>query len=138
MSSNARSHFLEDLCTGVCMARTQYPKGLSARGRAFWKSTTDAFDLSDAELELLKEVCRSLDLLDLMADRVELDGLMVTGSTGQLTIHPAVSQANGTRQLVGKLLAQLQLPDESGEAEVQSFETARARKAAQVRWRKHG
>jgi hypothetical protein len=59
----------------------------------------------------------------------------VDGSAGQRRIHPAVNELRQARQLLARLLAQLGLPDESGQAVVETFETKRARSAANERWR---
>jgi len=44
--------------------KASVPKGLAARGGAFWSSITTMFDLSAAELEILLEVCRTMGRLD--------------------------------------------------------------------------
>ena len=109
------------------------PPGLGRRGGSFWRRVVAGFDLDDAERELLVEVCRSLDTLDSLADVVAAEGHTVAGSRGQRVTHPAVGELRLTRQLVGRLLAQLQLPDEDG-VSLSSPTSARARRAAAIRW----
>ena len=48
------------------MAKTT-PEGLGARGLSFWRRANRGYDFSASELELLTEVCRSLDELERMA-----------------------------------------------------------------------
>lgn len=112
------------------------PKGLKVRGRGFWQRTVKAFDLSDLELELLAEVCRLLDEVDELRASVEAEGMTVKGSTGQLRVHPAVGELRQHRLALGRLLAQLELPDEEGES-LPSPTVARGRKAANRRWAPH-
>jgi len=90
------------------------PKGLQARGRAFWKSVTSQFELSLDETELLVEVCRLLDQCERLAAVIVEDGETVTGSTGQIRIHPGIGELRGSRLALGRLLAQLGLPGEDG------------------------
>jgi hypothetical protein len=112
------------------------PKGLAARGRRFWRLTTERFDLSDGELEVLTEVCRTLDNLDRLDAAISRDGVTVAGSAGQTVVHPAVTEARGQRALLHRLVAALALPDEDG-ATVPTAGTLRAKRAASVRWAGH-
>lgn len=110
------------------------PDGLQDRGRRFWDAAVMVYDLGLDELELLAEVARELDVAEGLAGVLARDGLMVTGSTGQPRVHPAVSEARASRQAIGRMLAQLSLPTEDDEPAVISPTVARARNAAQARW----
>jgi len=118
------------------MASPKIPPGLADRGKAFWRDTVTEYELSRGELELLAEACRALDQCDGLRSALDVDGYTVRGSEGQPRVHPAVSQLNATRTLLGRLLAQLALPDPEGEA-TPSQASLRARKAAQDRWAGH-
>jgi hypothetical protein len=111
---------------------TSAPEDLGPRGRAFWRATLDRWELTGPETELLTEVCRTLDEIDGLREVLPA-GLMSTGSTGQPVVHPALAQIRASRALVGRLLAQLQLPDETG-ASLPSPAQIRASKAVQARW----
>ena len=113
------------------------PRDLQARGRAFWRTTVAAFDLSDVELELLRECCRLLDECEALRTAVERDGTTVPGCAGQTRVHPALGEVRQHRLALGKLLAQLALPDESGES-LASPVQACGRNAAQTRWGRRG
>lgn len=113
------------------------PRDLAARGRAFWRTTVATFDLSEVELELLRECCRLLDECEQLRTTVDEDGTTVKGSTGQPRVHPALGELRQHRLALGKLLAQLDLPDEAGES-LPSPTSARARRAAQSRWGTRG
>lgn len=112
------------------------PDGLKERGAGFWKRTLKDYELTDSEVQLLAETCRTLDNLDALADAVATDGATVKGSMGQTVVHPALGEARGQRQVLHKLLAALALPDLEDEtaAPVLSPTQIRARKAAGTRW----
>jgi hypothetical protein len=109
------------------------PVGLERRGRAFWDHTTARYTLSEAERQMLAEVCRSLDTVEALEAALVAHGVTVEGSKGQPRLHPAVAEIRQQRLALGRLLAQLDLPDEHGEA-IASPSQARARKAARARW----
>ncbi|WP_336922375.1 P27 family phage terminase small subunit [Aquipuribacter sp. SD81] len=108
------------------------PAALGARGRRFWATTLGTFDLSDAEAELLAECCRLLDEIDALRRSVEQDGTTVRGSTGQPRVHPALAEVRQHRLALGRLLSQLDLPDEDGG--VVSPMRARSRRGHAARW----
>jgi hypothetical protein len=75
-------------------------------------------------------VCESL------RDSVDAEGTMVKGSTGQVRVHPALGELRQHRLPLGRLLAQLALPDVD-ETTLKTPTQARASWAAQTRWRAH-
>lgn len=109
------------------------PAGLAPRGRSFWDRTVEDNEPSDTELELLAEVCRSLDLADALRAVVADQGVTALGSTGQIVVHPAVTELRQLRLSIGRLVAQLAIPDDEDET-VDSPATVRARGAAKARW----
>jgi phage terminase small subunit len=113
--------------------RPSAPKGLTDRGRRFWRTVVAGYELEPDELELLVEICRLLDQVEALQAVLEQDGLTATGSVGQVRVHPAVGELRSSRALLGKLLAQLELPDPEGES-LSTPTQARARKAARSRW----
>jgi P27 family predicted phage terminase small subunit len=113
------------------------PRDLGARGRAFWRQAMDTYELSEVETELLKECCRLLDECETLRESVDSEGTTVKGSTGQFRVHPALGEVRQHRLALGKLLAQLDLPDESGEALLSPVQ-ARAKRAADARWGRRG
>lgn len=109
------------------------PGGLGSRGAAFWRSTTGTFDLTDAEGELLAECCRMLDEIDALQEAVTREGVTTRGSAGQTRAHPALAEVRQHRLALGRLLAQLQLPDEEGQS-LATPTQARGRNANRGRW----
>ncbi len=87
-------------------------------------------------MELLRECCRLLDECESLRTAVERDGTTVKGSTGQPRVHPALGELRQHRLALGKLLAQIALPDVDN-ATLRSPVQARASRAAQSRWATH-
>lgn len=108
------------------------PTGLSVRAGAFWRRTAADFDLSDGELELLAETAWLISEVDALRAALDVDGLTVQGSTGQVRVHPAVNEVRQHRMALARLLKQLDLPAQDDEPE--SWTTKNARAAAQARW----
>ena len=109
------------------------PTDLAARGCALWRLTVRDFELSEVELQLLGECCRLLDEFESLRRAVERDGATVAGSTGQPRVHPAIGELRQHRLALGRLLAQLALPDAADDRLASSVQV-RGRKAAQSRW----
>lgn len=87
------------------------PDGLGDRGSRFWRQVTSEFVLRADEQQLLTEACRMLDLVDRLADVVDDDGATTSGSRGQLTVHPCLSELRQVRQELRHHLRELGLPD---------------------------
>ena len=117
----------------VTARRAPAPKGLGTRGRAFWRRVTSDFELAIDELELLVEVARALDECEALHQVVDEQGRTVTGSRGQVVAHPALAELRQTRIMLGRLLAQLELPDDEG-ASLPTPLQARGRQANRARW----
>lgn len=106
----------------------------------FSASVLEEYDLGPDERRLLAEAERTLAELDRIA--VELEGapLMLAGSTGQMRAHPLLSEARAHRELLGKLLARLALPDDDEEDQeptlAQRLASSKAQRAANARWGK--
>lgn len=115
-------------------ARPRVPKGLRTGGRKLWRDVVEAYELTAPELRLLGQVCVTIDAIDELDELVSTEGTMTVGSKGQPVLHPAVAEARLQRLALGRLLAQLCLPDPEGGV-VRSPAQVRARRAAQVRWR---
>ena len=110
------------------------PAGLATRGKRYWSAVMGAFDLTDSELEVLLEVCRTLDSLDALDAAVAERGAMVPGSAGQPVVNPALTEARGQRALLHRLMAALALPDEDG-ASIPTAHSQRGKVANAARWR---
>jgi hypothetical protein len=117
---------------------------LGERGAAFWRATVEGFELRADELQLLLEVCRSLDLADALQAEIPAGrGFVVGGSRGQPVISPVVSELRSVRLAIGAMLKQLRLPDDEtdGRPTLSQMRSAAGQKGAQSRWqggRRHG
>ncbi|HYK96132.1 MAG TPA: hypothetical protein VE011_09745 [Candidatus Dormibacteraeota bacterium] len=112
---------------------TPAPRGLGARGRRLWRRLVADFDFSVPELELLAEACRTLDSIDFIATALAGAELAIPGSRGQLTAHPLLAEQRQQRELLGRLIGRLQLPDEDPD-DASAAATRFARRGAQARW----
>ena len=109
------------------------PSGLADRGQGFWTSMNSLLpDFNRKELTLLEEACRSLDSIEALAQAVDRDGLMVSGSKGQLVLHPAVSELRQQQLVFSRLMMAMRLPEDS--AAEQQMRSKRARLGASARW----
>jgi hypothetical protein len=110
------------------------PPGLGPRGLAFWTVTASEFELTEGELAILREACRTLDTLDALAEVIATGGPMAKGSAGQPVLHPAVAEARAQRLVLHRLLSALNLPDPEGTPQVTSARSASSRQKARQRW----
>ncbi|WP_336208223.1 hypothetical protein [Nonomuraea sp. LPB2021202275-12-8] len=86
------------------------PAGTRESGRRLWASVLAEYDLEEHELALLREMVRTVDLLDELDEAVHADGLMVTGPGLQQRVHPAAVEARQQKIALARLAAALRLP----------------------------
>ena len=112
------------------------PNGLGNRGRALWRSIVkglpDGWELDEREVALLTLAARQTDDVAKLETAIKREGLMVAGSAGQPVLNPAVAEARQGRLALGRLLGQIELPDEEGKARGEA--SRRGQKAARARW----
>jgi P27 family predicted phage terminase small subunit len=89
------------------------PAGLSERARRLWDAVTAQYELDDHHLVLLESACRALDRAGAAAAVLERSGLTVTNKRGELRAHPLVGVERDARQLMARLLRELQLDIEA-------------------------
>jgi hypothetical protein len=85
------------------------PRKSGAAGRRLWRTVLETFDLQSHELELLRQLVRTADVISDLDAIVAADGLMSSSAQGP-RVHPAAVEARQQRQTLGRLLAALQLP----------------------------
>ena len=113
--------------------RPRAPKGLGPAGRRFWKAILADYDLSAGEVELLRQACRVVNLVDRADEALAADNLVVPGSRGQPVINPLAGETATQRRVLEHLIRSMALPW-PGEDEGHVRSPA-AREAAQQRWR---
>lgn len=92
------------------------------------------YELTAPERRLLAEACATIDTLAALGEVVEAEGVTAEGSKGQTVTHPAVAEARQQRLALGRLVAQLALPDPEG-GTIRTASQVGAQAAAQARWR---
>jgi hypothetical protein len=107
--------------------------GLSSAGRRLWRAVVAVYELSPAEMELLRQACRTVDLLDRLDVELLDQPLTVTGSTGQPRANPLLASGAEQRRTLEGLMRDLALPMPD-EVEGRRRSPAAA-VAAQARWR---
>lgn len=115
------------------MTSREIPAGLSPRGAALWAQVSDAYQLGPDEVEVLVELCRTVDMAEVLAAEC-LANPMVEGRFGR-TVNPAVREVRLQRSEMRHLAAALGLPDSTGKPNIESGNTKRARRAANARWK---
>lgn len=115
------------------------PDDLGVAGRDFWDALHSDFDgFNPADLAMIGEIARSLDLLDDLRRTIAETGVLTSGSKGQPVAHPALAAIVTLQRSVAFLIRQLGLEeDEAPDASpsVRPATSAKARRAAQTRWR---
>lgn len=93
----------------------QAPRGLKTAGKRLWRTTLEAFELTEHELSLLREACRNVDLLDDLQAVIDREGVLDESPQGRRA-HPAVVELRQQRLVFARLVAQLGIPvdDEDG------------------------
>lgn len=83
------------------------PAGLSRRSSTLWRAVVDEFELSPAEMELLRSALVALDRADAAAKVIDAEGVTVRDRYGSPKMHPAVDVESRSRTLYGRFVAQL-------------------------------
>jgi P27 family predicted phage terminase small subunit len=108
------------------------PTGISARAKRLFRAVVRDYELSDAEVELLRCACEALDRADAAAKIVRAEGLTVLDRYGSPKTHPAVDVEARSRALFARFVGQLgvKLPP------TEDIGSVRARQAAGARWQR--
>jgi hypothetical protein len=94
---------------------------------------TGHYELFPAELETLRQACRTVDLLARMDEVLMVQDPVQEGGMGQPKAHPLLAQVADHRRLLGGLFRDLSLPMPDEDAGRRRSPAAVA--AAQARWR---
>ena len=114
------------------------PRGLSGRGRRFWRETTGRYLFRPDELELLTEACRCMMLLDTIEAECLASPLLVAGTRGSAKSSPLLVELRLQRATLQRLLRGLRLPDDLPATSMGSTRSRAASHAANARWRGDG
>ena len=83
------------------------PESLGAAGRRLWRAVVGVYELSPAEVELLRQACRTVDVLDRLDVELLDEPLTVTGSTGQPRANPLLASSAEQRRTLAGLMRDL-------------------------------
>ncbi len=105
------------------------------RGQEFWNAIVGKYDLSESEIALLIEACRTIDILDSLDQSIRAEGPTILTDAGRTAVNPAVAAANNARTTLRQLISALALPDDAGER-VPGGYAMRGKTGAAARWSK--
>jgi hypothetical protein len=108
------------------------PNGLGTKGKAFWRSVLDVYELSPSELAILERACRVLDRLERIDFIAARSAPAVKGSRDNLRPNPVYQQAIEHEKAFDMLVRSLALPMPD---EAEGFRRSPDQRAkAQKRW----
>jgi len=85
------------------------PEGLLEGGRRLWSATLGAFDLAEHEQIIMREACRTVDLLDDLQRLIDAQGPVLPWGDGSRA-NPAAVEARQHRIALARLIASLGIP----------------------------
>lgn len=109
------------------------PSGLGSTGIRLWDDLVSVWELRPDEYRLLEHAARTVDELGRLQDLLARTDLFVEGSNGQPRSTPLLADLRGHRDLLLKLLRQLDLPDGVVAPQRSALSEKRAA-AANTRW----
>jgi hypothetical protein len=112
------------------------PDRIGPRGKAFWLSVQSELEFNVRETGLLTEVCRVLATIDLLAESIAADGVMLEGSQGQRVLNAAVAELRQQQAAYARLVTQLNLEGAATGEAMRSPRAASAAATAKRRWQK--
>lgn len=113
------------------------PAGLGDAGSQFFRWAHSAYALDARDSPVLLELCRTLDEIELLTEAVARDGVVTSGSKGQVVEHPAMAGLRAHRVVLDRLFVRLGLPGAEDEEKPRTAAQIRARAAASARWAGH-
>jgi hypothetical protein len=96
--------------TGQSPKRTVYPEPFGDGGKAMWREITSTYALSSTELALLKQLCRTIDRLDVLELAAKDVPPVIEARQGTVT-HPVLVEIRQQSTVMARLVASLRLPD---------------------------
>jgi hypothetical protein len=115
------------------MAQVTPLTSVRSRGQVFADLVHDRYELDEPEEQILTQLSRLMDHADALQAAVEADGAVIVTVRGDRRPNPAIAEVRQVSATIGRLLAQLALPDSAGDL-LASPTQQRARRAANTRW----
>ncbi|MFG1617354.1 hypothetical protein ACGFI3_31715 [Nonomuraea wenchangensis] len=112
------------------------PPGLAERGLEAWNRLTVEYVFRTDELHVVREFCRTLDLLERLAAELETAPTMVMSPSQGSVPNRLFAEIRQQRLALRGLASSLALPDEAGSrgGDGQLTVSQNARKASRARW----
>lgn len=85
------------------------PEGLRKTGRSLWRTVMTDYELTEPEQVMLREACRTADLIDSLQGTLDAEGTMSESSQG-IRVHPAAVELRQQRVTLARLWAALRVP----------------------------
>lgn len=122
------------------MAAQPTPRGLKAGGKKLWTKITEDYDLRADELAILTQACATIDTIEAIQKAHDQAGnpLLATGSMGQETVHPYLTELRAQRAQLTRLLSTIGIPDATGGDGPGTDASAAGANLVQLRWGKRG
>jgi hypothetical protein len=99
-----------------------------------WRAVLPKYVLDPLELITLEQAARLSDVIAALDRAVVEQGPLSSGSKGQTVPHPAIGAAAACRRELGKLIRDLDLPDENEPAPQARRSRSQQSRAAESRW----
>jgi phage terminase small subunit len=109
------------------------PPLLGPAGLKTWREIVRTYELSPGELEVLRQVCATVDTIAWCHEQLASEPMVVAGSVGQSRPNPLLASLADQRRTLATLWRELSLPmpdEDQGQRR-----TPQATEAAQARWR---
>lgn len=98
----------------MVLAISKYPPksdGIGPRGRRAWRDLVSRYEFDDDEVDILRELARCVDRLDLLDAEIVENGMTSLGSMGQVVANPALAEARQQQALLVRLRKALRLTE---------------------------
>jgi hypothetical protein len=117
------------------MGRKAEPAGLGVKALELWREIVGKFELRADERRALEDACRTVDLIERLQARLDVDPDYVPGSNGQEVANPLFAEVRLQRAQLVRQLQALHLPDAEDSPAARS---AHGRALAAQRWKRAG
>src|SRR6202035_1043081 len=107
------------------------PRDLQKSGKALWRNITQTTEFDAAEIALLHQLCRVIDIIDRIWADIGDMGVTVAGSTGQPKANPLLAEMREQVKVADQLVTALAIP--IGNEEVGKRRSGAARAVAKTR-----
>lgn len=113
------------------------PAGLGKAGKKLWRDMVKLLDLRPDELASLAQAASTVDELERLQAALANAPLTVSGSKGQPRPNPLLDEVRRHREVLARLLARIEVPDDDAEAEQDRKASSHRQASALRRWQNY-